>query len=33
VSPTDVATATVYTLRRLAQRIQALTVEERDDGF
>jgi transposase len=30
VSPTDVATATVYTLRRLAQRIQALTAEERD---
>jgi transposase len=27
--PTDVATATVYTLRLLAQRIQALTVEER----
>jgi transposase len=28
--PTDVATATVYTLRRLAQRIQALTAEERE---
>jgi transposase len=27
--PTDVATATVYTLRHLALRIQALTVEER----
>jgi transposase len=30
VSPMDVATATVYTLRRLAQRIQALTIEERE---
>lgn len=30
VTPTDVATATVYTLRRLAQRVQALTIEERD---
>src|SRR4051794_16577559 len=30
VFPTDVATATVYTLRRLAQRIQALTAEERE---
>jgi transposase len=30
VAPTDVATATIYTLRRLAQRIQALTAEERD---
>jgi len=29
-APTDVATATVYTLRRLAQRIQALTAEERE---
>jgi transposase len=29
VSPTDVATATVYTLRHLALRIQHLTVEER----
>ncbi|MEV0734350.1 IS110 family transposase [Polymorphospora sp. NPDC050346] len=29
-TPTDVDTATVYTLRRLAQRIQALTTEERD---
>lgn len=29
VSPTDVATATVYTLRHLAQRIQNLTVEQR----
>jgi transposase len=29
VSPTDVATATVYTLRHLAQRIQHLTIEER----
>jgi len=28
-APTDVATATVYTLRRLAARIQALTTEER----
>ena len=28
-APTDVATATVYTLRRLAARIHALTVEER----
>ena len=28
-APTDVATATVYTLRRLAHRIQALTTEER----
>src|SRR3954452_15035881 len=27
---TDVATATVYTLRRLAQRIQARTAEQRD---
>jgi hypothetical protein len=30
VTPTDVATATRYTLRRLAQRIQALTAEEPD---
>jgi transposase len=30
VTPTDVATAVGYTLRRLAQRIQALTAEERD---
>ena len=30
VTPTDVAAATRYTLRRLAQRIQALTAEERD---
>ena len=30
VTPTDVATATVYTLRRLAQRIQALTAEARE---
>ena len=30
VSPTDVATATRYTLRRLAQRIQALTREARE---
>jgi transposase len=29
-APSDVATATVYTLRRLAQRIQSLTIEERD---
>jgi transposase len=29
VSPTDAATATVYILRRLAQRIQNLTTEER----
>jgi transposase len=28
-APTDVATATTYTLRRLATRIQALTTEER----
>jgi transposase len=28
--PRDVATATVYTLRRLAHRIQALTIEERE---
>jgi transposase len=28
--PSDVATATIYTLRRLAQRIQALTIEERE---
>jgi transposase len=28
--PSDVATATIYTLRRLAQRIQALTAEERE---
>jgi transposase len=28
--PSDVATATVYTLRRLAQRIQSLTTEERE---
>jgi transposase len=28
-APTDVATATAYTLRRLAARIQALTTEER----
>ena len=28
--PSDVATATVYTLRRLAQRIQSLTIEERE---
>jgi transposase len=30
VSPTDAATATVYTLRHLAQRIQALTAEARE---
>jgi transposase len=30
VSPTDAATATVYTLRHLALRIQALTAEERE---
>lgn len=29
-APTDVATATTYTLRRLAQRIQALTTEARE---
>ena len=29
-APSDVATATVYTLRRLAQRIQNLTTEERE---
>jgi transposase len=28
--PSDVATATMYTLRRLAQRIQTLTTEERE---
>jgi transposase len=28
--PTDVATATVYTLRHLARRIQSRTIEERD---
>ena len=28
--PSDVATATIYTLRRLAQRIQTLTTEERE---
>jgi transposase len=28
--PSDVATATIYTLRRLAQRIQSLTTEERE---
>jgi transposase len=28
--PTDVATAACYTLRRLAQRIQGLTIEERE---
>ena len=30
VAPTDTATAARYTLRRLAQRIQALTTEERE---
>jgi transposase len=30
IAPSDVATATVYTLRRLAQRIQSLTTEERE---
>ena len=29
-APSDVATATIYTLRRLARRIQALTTEERE---
>jgi transposase len=29
-APTDVASATIYTLRRLAQRIQTLTAEERE---
>ena len=28
--PSDVATATIYTLRRLAHRIESLTTEERD---